>query len=148
MRRAAAIGFAACMAVAALLGLSGCAQTPKAPPAVQPPDITGAWVLRANEGQRAALSDLTLEPDGTFAHTGLNALGGKVTFAGRYEVGRADGANFLRMSYDDYPVAPKVWYYALDGSQLVLADSPERLRTGPFMRFARVRFSQRQSAAG
>jgi hypothetical protein len=112
---------------AALL-LAGCTTRAKTEP-VSSQSVVGLWVNAAVKGQPASLSELGLSEDGSFRHSGSNALGLPVTFGGRYEVGNSGEGSVVRLTYDDFPDKPTTWYFRLDGDKLTLAPSVADLDT-------------------
>jgi hypothetical protein len=114
--------------ICAVLLLCGCSSKKKSEP-VSAQSVVGLWVNAAAKGQPASLSELGFSEDGSFRHSGSNALGLPVTFGGRYEVGTSGEGSVVRLTYDDFPGKPTTWYFELDGNTLTLAPSVADLRT-------------------
>jgi hypothetical protein len=105
-----------------VLLVGGCT-APKRQEPVPTQSVVGLWTNAASKGQAASLSDLGFEDDGSFRHSGSNALGLPVTFGGRYVVGNSGEGSVVRLTYDDFPDKPTTWYFRLDGEALTLAPS-------------------------
>jgi hypothetical protein len=69
------------------------------------------------------LSDIGFGQDGSFRHSGSNALGRPVNFGGRYQVGTSAVNSVIRLVYDDFPDKPTVWFFRLNGDTLTVAPS-------------------------
>ena len=74
------------MLLCAALAVTGCAHR-RAPGPDATQSIVGLWKIEAAKGRPASLSEIGFGADGSFRHSGNNALGLPVNFGGRYEVG-------------------------------------------------------------
>ena len=109
-----------------LLVAGGCS-APKQEEPVTAQSVVGLWTNAAIKGQPASLSELSLAEDGSFRHSGSNALGLPVTFGGRYAVGTSGEGSVVRLTYDDFPDKPTTWYFRLEDDRLTLAPSAVEL---------------------
>jgi hypothetical protein len=117
--RWAAIAVGSAVLLAALLAL-GCA--PKATPAsVDTRALVGLWTDAEARGIAGRLDEIQFREDGSFRHSGNNALGKPVNFGGHYQASRSAEGPFLRLIYDDFPEQTTVWFYRLDGDKLTVA---------------------------
>jgi hypothetical protein len=125
------VGPVLALALAALLALAvcGCKATP--------PSVLGSWRVAETAGKPASLSDLTLTSDGRFRYAGRNALGGVVAFGGTYQTAMVDGSAVMRLIYDDNPTQPTIWYYRVDGNQLIVSSVHSDLTNGTALVFTR-----------
>jgi hypothetical protein len=122
------------MLIAALLiaGPVGCsAKKPAAP------SVVGSWQIAESAGDAGKLFDLTLAQDGTFIYAGKNALGAPVRFLGTYTMGKSADGEWLRLSYNDRPGDPTVWFYRVDDKQLAVSTQPGNLDNGTALVFIR-----------
>jgi hypothetical protein len=134
------------LVAAAIMVLAGCgagakptaATQPSAAPTANPSQVLlGEWRAADTAGKSASLSDLTLSADGRFRYAGKNALGGPVAFGGTYQVGMVDGAQQIRLVYDDFPANPTLWFYKLEGSHLTVSTVQGNLTNGMALVFTR-----------
>ena len=132
------------VALATALGLGGCTapgQAVSSGSATAAPSgraaLVGEWRAAGTAGKPGTLSDLSLLPSGHFRYTGKNALGGKVTFGGSYEVGTVNGSPQIRLVYDDFPDTPTRWFYMLDGTRLSVSSVQGNLSNGSALVFTR-----------
>ncbi len=116
--------------------LGGCrSRRPEAAASAQ--DIVGLWTNVAAKGQPATLFEIGFDRDGAFRHAGSNALGRRVNFGGRYEVGSSAEGPFIRLTYDDYPDKPTTWFFRLEGDRLTVAPDSAALGTEAALVFKR-----------
>jgi hypothetical protein len=113
--------------------LAGCV----APATEKPVSLVGEWTSPDTAGKVASLSDLTLRADGTFRYAGKSAIGGPVAFGGTYQLGDDVGSPCIRLVYADFPDRPTVWYYRLDGKQLLVSTVKGNLTNGSALTFMR-----------
>jgi hypothetical protein len=109
--------------------LTGCALAPKSGSA-RGATLVGNWRAADTAGQPASLSDLTLSANGQFRYGGKNALGGPVAFTGTYKTGVVEGTPWVALYYADYPDAPKLWFYRLEGDKLTVSAVRGNLTNG------------------
>ena len=81
------------------------------------------------KGQPASLSEIGFAEDGTFRHSGSNALGLPVNFGGTYQLGSSAEGQVIRLIYADFPDRPTTWFFRLQGDRLTVAPSAEQLGT-------------------
>ncbi|MEI7813528.1 MAG: hypothetical protein WCJ13_01885 [Coriobacteriia bacterium] len=123
--------------VMALL-VGGCvARQSPAPAPVSTGSVIGLWTNAAAKGQAASLSQIGFAEDGAFRHSGNNALGLPVNFGGSYQVGSSDQGPVMRLTYDDFPQQPTVWYFRLNGETLTVAPLAADLETEAAIVFQR-----------
>jgi len=114
--------------VCVVLACSGCgSREPK--PQAPTQSVVGLWTNAAAKGQPASLSEIGFGEDGTFRHSGNNALGMPVNFAGRYQVVTSTQGSVIRLIYDDFPDKPTALYFLLEGDTLTVAPRVEDLAT-------------------
>ena len=126
------------VAIGALVLLAlGCRAQPSEP-STSTPSIAGLWTIPALKGQPVSLSEIAFESDGVFRQSGSNALGMPVAFQGRYQIEDSAGMWILRLTYNDYPDRPEVWYFRLEGNRLIVAKAPGGLDSGAVTVFERA----------
>lgn len=121
-------------ALCATLALMGCAEEPQPPK----PTLIGRWTSVQATGTTALLDEIVFEADGTFRHSGRNALGLPVAFTGAYTLGTDEQGAYIRLTYNDYPDKPTVWYYRLGMSTLSVSTDARDLQAGRAQRYRRA----------
>ena len=133
--------FLAALLCAALLctalAASGCG-SPAQQAAAPTQSVVGLWTNAATKGQPASLSEIVFAADGSFRHSGNNALGLPVNFSGRYQVGSSAQGTAVRLVYDDFPDKPTEWFFRLDGDTLTLAPRAADFETEAAIVFRRA----------
>lgn len=114
----------------ALVVAAGCARA-------SAPQLEGTWAVTQTPGQPAALSDLTLGPDGQFTYSGKNAYGAVVELGGSYTLGSSGGKPWIRLSYTDNPNVPTIWNYQLETNKLTVSPAAGSQTNGPTLVFTR-----------
>ena len=121
-----------------VLIVAGCGpREPRAAASTQ--SVVGLWTNAAAKGRPASLSEIGFAEDGAFRHSGNNALGLPVNFGGRYQVGNMGEGSIIRLTYDDFPDNPTVWYFRLDEDTLSVAPLAADLGTEAAIVFRRAR---------
>jgi hypothetical protein len=122
--------------LAALIAVGCGPRQPQAP--VSTGSIVGLWTNAAAKGQAASLSEIGFGEDGSFRHSGDNALGFPVNFGGSYQLGSSAQDSVIRLTYDDFPDKPTVWFFRLKGDTLTVAPLAEDLETERAIVFRRA----------
>jgi hypothetical protein len=133
----AAVVLSGCSAVRSALP----AQTalPAEPASAAPAaSVVGLWSVPYAKDREATLAEIGFGADGSFRHSGTNALGLPVNFQGRYVVGDSPQTPAIQLVYDDFPDKPVIWYYRLDKAGLTVAEDPSLLDSANAIHFQRV----------
>ena len=118
------------------LFVGGCVAR-QAPAPASTESVIGLWTNTAAKGQAASLSQIGFADNGSFRHSGNNALGLPVNFGGNYQVGSSEQGPVMRLTYDDFPQQPTVWYFRLNGDTLTVAPLAADLETEAAIVFQR-----------
>ncbi len=127
----------ASLLLCAALAVTGCTSR-RAPGPDATQSIVGLWKIEAAKGRPASLSEIGFGADGSFRHSGNNALGLPVNFGGRYEIGGSAKESVIRLTYDDFPDKPTTWFFRLAGDTLTVAPSAADLGTEAAIVFTRA----------